>query len=294
MRAIRALALLVLCASVMAVGAGEIKDVARATAAQSQKAVVTIRLVVKMKIAMMGQSQDQEQKIEVTGTVIDPSGLTVTDASSIDPSALMKSVLGGMGGMGLKLDTEVKETLILLEDGTEVESDVVLKDTDLGLAFVRPRDTSKKLDAITLKARNTPPQPLDALFVLGRLGKLGNRAPTLAFDSVRAIVKGPRSFFVGNAAEGGAALGCVAFTAEGEPLGVYVMKQKPAGADEGGGGGMGLGMLANLAGGMKDSLMAVIRPVNDVLEVAEQAKKAKAPAKTEDAPEKKPETPPAK
>jgi hypothetical protein len=276
-------------------GAGEIKDVARAAAAQSQKAVVTIRLVVKMKIAMMGQSQDQEQKVEVTGTVIDPSGLAVTDASSIDPSSLVKSVLSGMGGMGLKLDTEVKETLILLDDGTEVEADVVLKDTDLGLAFVRPRDTSKKFDAIALKARNTPPQPLDALFVLGRLGKLANRAATLSHDSIRAVVKGPRSFYVGNATEGAADLGCVAFTADGEPLGLYVMKQKPAAADDGGGGAMGLGMLANMASGMKDSLMAVIRPVNDVIEIAEQAKKAKAPAKTEEAaPEKKPETPAAK
>jgi hypothetical protein len=265
-------------------GAADMKDTARAKALQSQKAVVAIRLVAKVKIAVMGQNQDQESKIETIGTVIDPSGLTVTDASSIDPSSAVKSMLGIMGGMGLKLDSEVKETSILLDDGTEIPSDVVLKDSDLGLAFIRPRDSSRKFDAVTLKPSSEQPQLLDSLFVIGRLGRNGNRALTLSFDTIRAIAKGPRTFFVGEK-ETQAYLGCVAYSSDGVPVGVYVLKQKQAAAGEESGGGPGLGMLARM-GEMKDALMPVIRPVSDVIEVAEQAKKAKLPEKQESAQEK--------
>jgi hypothetical protein len=258
-------------------GAADIKETARATALQLQKAVVTVRLVVKLKMVMMGQSLDEEQKNEAIGTVIDPSGLTVVDASSIDPASLMKALMGGAGGQ-LKMDSEIKETLILLEDGTEVEADVVLKDTDLGLAFVRPRDAARKFDAVTLKQRNNPPQPLDSIFVLGRLSKSGNRAAALGLDTVRAIVKGPRSFYVCDS-QSNSNLGCLAYSADGEPLGVYVIKEKQSAAGEEG-GGMGLAMLARV-NAMKDDVLPVIRPVNDVIEIAEQARKAKAPAKKE-------------
>jgi hypothetical protein len=68
----------------------DIHQQARSTAAQLQKTAVTIRLVLKVKMGMMGQTQDNEQKVDTTGTVIDPSGLTVVDTFSIDPTMLMK------------------------------------------------------------------------------------------------------------------------------------------------------------------------------------------------------------
>jgi hypothetical protein len=245
---------LVLCLTTLCiVEASDIKETARATALKLQKTTVTLRLVVKIKVNAGGQSRDQEQKIEVAGTVIDPSGLTVVDASSIDPSTRANR-------MGMKVEIDIKETMILLEDGTEIESDVVLKDTDLGLAFVRPRDTSKQFEAITLKQRDTAPQILDEIFTLGRLGKIGNRTATIAIDSIKAIVKGPRSFYV---TDRGSNFGCIAFSANAEPLGVYVIKLS---AEEGGGG----------AGG---GAIGIIRPVNDLIEIAELAKKAKVPSK---------------
>jgi hypothetical protein len=258
--------------------AADAKDTARAKALQTQKAVVTIRLVSKMKISLMGQNQDQESKIEVVGTVIDPDGLTVTDLSSLDPTYMLQSIVGLLGGAGMKLDSEVKETAILLEDGTEVAAEVVLKDSDLGLAFIRPLDASHKFDAVTLKNRSVQPQLLDSIFTVGRLGKYSNRALTLTFDSIRAISKGPRSFYVGEK-ETQAFLGCIAYSSEGEPVGVYVMKQKQSGSDvEGGSGAQALSLLANL-GAAKDALLPIIRPINDVIEVAQQAKKVKTPEK---------------
>jgi hypothetical protein len=266
------------------VDAADIKDTARAKAIQTQGAVVTIRLVAKIKISMMGQNQDQESKIEAIGTVIDPDGLTVTDVSSIDPSSTVQSMLGILGGAGLKMDSEIKEAAILLEDGTEVAADVVLKDSDLGLAFIRPRDASHKFDAVTLKNRNVQPQLLDSLFTIGRLGKNSNRALTLTVDSIRAISKGPRTFFVGEK-ETQAFLGCIAYSSEGEPVGVYVLKQKQSTPGEEGSGNQALAVLSRM-GAVKDALLPIIRPVNDVIEVAAQAKRIKTPEKEGKAQEK--------
>ena len=76
---------------------GDIRAAARALAAKSSKAVVTVELVVTVRGGgMMGGGGDEEQEIEVVGTVIDPSGLTVVSASEIDPTTMLKALLGGM------------------------------------------------------------------------------------------------------------------------------------------------------------------------------------------------------
>src|SRR5437016_5059784 len=71
-----------------------LKTVARATAAKAAKAVVTAKLVIKIKAG----GREQEAKLEVLGTIIDPSGLTVVSASAIEPTSLMGQ--GGRGGGG--------------------------------------------------------------------------------------------------------------------------------------------------------------------------------------------------
>jgi hypothetical protein len=255
---------------------GSIGEKARATAAKLEKSVLSVRLVLKMKISMMGQTQDQEQKVELTGTVIDPSGLTVVDAFSADPTTMIKSMLGGAMGGQMKIDSEVKETTLILDDGTEVDADVVLKDTDLGMAFIRPRDTSKKFDAVELKERKGDPQLLDEIFVIGREGKLGKRAPSLELNIIKSIVKGPKPFYICSKESAGS-LGNMAYSADGQPLGIFVMKLKEESGEAGGGQ---LGMLMNMmGGGAKDMALPILRPVNDIIEIAEQAKKAKAPEK---------------
>ncbi|HVY61999.1 MAG TPA: trypsin-like peptidase domain-containing protein [Planctomycetota bacterium] len=253
--------------------ADDIKAAARSVAAKSAKAVVTVKLVVKMK--MMGQ--EEEQKIEVTGTVIDPSGLTVVSASEIDPSSMLKAFFSGMGRRGgageMNFDSDVKETALIMDDGSEIDADVVMKDQDLDLAFIKPRDASQKFEAITLAKRKNPPMLLEDIFVLSRLGRLENRATALTQGTVKAIVKGPRTFYITDDETSQKGLGCVAFDASGAPLGVFVTKHNPEGA-EGGQMGMLMGMM--MGGKSKNSAAAaILRTCDDVLEIAEQAKTAK-------------------
>jgi Trypsin-like peptidase domain len=239
--------------AVLLAAAPDLEPAARATVEQSGKAVVTIRLVLKLKVG----GQDHEQKMEVAGVVIHPSGLTVASASSIDPSGALRRMVDAQR-QRVSLESEVKETVILLEDGTELEAAVVLKDTDLDLAFIRPRDAGLKLAAVTLKPRSGTVPLLTRIYVLGRLGKLGNRALAVATGEVRTYVRGPAPYYVTDG-ETSAFTGSLAYTSDGVPLGLLVKRFATSIDSQAGGRG-------------SESVMTVLRPVDKLLELAAQAR----------------------
>ena len=106
-------------------------------------AVVTVQLVIKQQFAMGGRgSRESEERSEATGTMIDPMGLTVMALSAIDPSRLYRNMMAaqGMQDSDFKMESEVTSVKILLEDGTELNAQVILRDADLDLAFVRPTE----------------------------------------------------------------------------------------------------------------------------------------------------------
>lgn len=232
--------------------APDVESAARATAEQNGRAVVTVRLVLKLKTG----GQEHEQKVEAPGVVIDSTGLTLASASSIDPSGVFRRMLDAQR-QRMNIESEVKEPVILLEDGTELEAAVVLKYTDLDLAFIRPRDAGLKLPAVTLKPRTGTVPLLTRIYVLGRLSKLGNRALSVATGEVRAYVRGPAPYYVADG-ESSSFVGSLAYTADGVPLGVFV-KRFATTLDASGGRG-------------SDSVMTVLRPVDKVLELAAQAR----------------------
>src|SRR5690242_18673314 len=64
-----------------------------------QPTVVTVQLVVKSKLGFGGLGGDaRESKQEVTGTVIDGSGLVAVSLASTDPTSLIQGMIGGLGG----------------------------------------------------------------------------------------------------------------------------------------------------------------------------------------------------
>ena len=269
--------------------AADLRTTGRAKAEQVRGAVITIRIVLKLKIGFGGQAQDQEQKLEVAGVVIDASGLTevastnlggrfgltVASAASIDPSGALRKMAGGQASR-MKVESEVKETTLLLEDGTEVEADVVLKDTDLDLAFLKPREAGRRFRAVTLRPRAGTVPLLTPIFVVSRLGKLTSRALAVATGEIRASVRGPAPFYVTDS-ETAAFVGTVAFTADGVPLGVFVNRFSTS--PDGRGGGMFDGAFGRSA---SEVVLPVLRPVDKVLELAAQARAMHPPPKPED------------
>ena len=253
---------LILC-SPQLIMAGDLANIARTIAEKSQKAVVTAKVVVKMRI---GQ-QEQEKKVETIGTIIDSSGLTVVSASSLDPVPGLAALLKANYKQDIQIESDVTSTALILNDGTELEADVVMKDANLDFAFIRPRDSSRTFDAITLKPRPTTPKVFEEIFVLSRLGGSENRALALAEGKIRSVVKGPRQYFLCDNNFSKDMTGCVAFGADGFPVGIIVTKAA-----------QGSGQLEGIIGGKEQNTQVqipILRPVEDVIESASQAKQVK-------------------
>lgn len=234
-------------------------DSARAVFAKAQKSVVTVKLVVKIS----SNGHDSETKVEASGTVIDPSGLTVVPAAAVDPGAALRASLRARpGAPELKLESSVTSATLLLPDGTEVDADVVLKDTDLDLAFLRPQEDGRTFDAVQLKPVKTLPQVLEQVILVGRYGQTASRQPWVELSRMRAVVKGPRIYGMVDS-DGGDALGTVAYAMDGTPLGVFVTKTSSSGSDS-----------RRMGGGNEH---VILRTADDVLEIAEQARKRPRP-----------------
>src|SRR4051812_47853611 len=76
--------------------AEDLADQGRKIFAANQHVVVTVQLVLKSKISMPGMGgQSSEARQDATGTVVDPSGLTVLSLSVTDPSQLLNMGFGG-------------------------------------------------------------------------------------------------------------------------------------------------------------------------------------------------------
>jgi hypothetical protein len=173
---------------------------------------------------------------------------------------------GRPGAQDFKLDAKVTEAAIVTPDGTELEADVVFRDSNLGMAFLLPRDAAGKLDAVELKPAR-PLAVLEQLVLVGRYGRSANRVAWVDTTSVRAIVKGPRVFALCGEEASATALGTIAYSADGAPAGVFVshVQSDPDGGRSYGGAARGGGV--------------VLRPIDDLIEVVQEARKAKAPAR---------------
>lgn len=244
--------------------AAELEDQGRAVLEQYQKAVVTVQMVIKQKYSMASMgSHEQESKAEATGFVIDPTGLVVLSLATTDPSAMMESMMAGMGeDVDFKVESNMGDVKILLGDGAEIPAKVVLRDKDLDLAFVRPIDPpASPMFAVDMQAPGEP-KVLDQLISLTRLGKVANRECAASLERIHAVVTRPRTFYVPSSEPSQTGLGSPIFTPDGKVVGMLALRVIKGS----GGGGMSM-----MLGGMEDNVMGVIVPAADILEAAKQA-----------------------
>lgn len=198
---------------------------AREILAKHQGAVVWVAAVAKVQVP---GGRSGEQEAEAIGTVIDPSGLVVVAEEAFNPVAkLLKQFSGSMAGGApaalRELKVDLTQVTIRLPDGTELPSKIVLKDPDLGLAFVLPDKPAEGAPANphlpSLELTETPEiEVLDEVISLGRLGKTLDYQPTLALGRISAVVAKPRELYWGASGSDGAPV----FTAGGELLGIAI------------------------------------------------------------------------
>jgi hypothetical protein len=269
-------ALLTVCAASRG-QADELGDKGREIFKKHQRTVVTVQVVLKMTVSMPGQGMpSRETKQDITGTVVDGSGLTVLALSACDPSSMYESMLAGMADedMQFNMESELTDVKILLDDGTELPAEVVLRDKDLDLAFIRPKTKpASPMSAIDL-SKGSQAQVLDQVITLNRLGNAAGRAYAASVERITAVVQKPRTFYIPDSTMTATSLGSPAFTLDGNILGVFVMRTIKSKS--------GMGMF-NF---QPDGLTSIILPAADVLKAAKQAPE-KATEKKSDDKEKK-------
>ena len=233
--------------------ASDITEKGRDVFNKARLAVVTIEVVVK---ASGPGGRSGESKQDITGTVVDPSGLTVVALSACDPAEMYRRV-----SQEYKVQTEVSDIKMLLDDGTELPAEIVLRDNDLDLAFLRPKTKpASPMTAVDL-SKSGPAQVLDEVVTLNRLNKAASRAYAASIEHIAAVIQKPRTFYIPDATMSATSLGCPAFLPDGRILGVFVIR---AVSSEGEG-----------TSNYRQNLTSIILPAEDSVKGAKQAPEAK-------------------
>jgi hypothetical protein len=258
--------------------ADELADKGREIFSKNRHAVITVQVIAKIKFSASGMmgGQASESKQDLTGTVVDPSGLTVLALSACEPGDMMQKLMdqnSDAEDAKFKVETELSDIKLLMDDGTEMPADIVLRDKDLDLAFVRPKSKpTSPMSALDLK-KSAKAEVLDQVITLNRLGQVAGRAYAASVERISAVVQKPRLFYVPGGDATSTTLGSPAFLPDGSVVGIFVMRsinQKSGGME--------------IFGAHPDGMTSIILPAEDVLKAAKQAPEAKAGGEKKDDP----------
>jgi S1-C subfamily serine protease len=185
-------------------------------------AIVGVELVVTMK-AKMGDNElpPQERRIEINGTVISPSGLTVTTLAGVDPQVQFDAVRASQpAGRRVELvGADFKEVKLRFSDGSEVPARFVLKDADLDLAFMAPETTEGGREYAHVKLDDAAEGAvLGSYYTVARAPKTLQRVPLVRVNEIMGIVEKPRRFFLLT----DQSVGSPVFDSQGRALGITV------------------------------------------------------------------------
>ena len=236
----------------------------RALVKRYADSVVGIELVVTLKMKMGDrEAPPREQRIEVNGTVISSSGLTVTSLAEVDPQTAFEAMRANApaGRAPELVGVEFKEVKLRLADGKEVPARFVLKDGDLDLAFMAPEvsgDAPKpEFPSYVKLDESTEGAVMGTYFCVERAPKALQRVPLVRTSSIAGVVEKPRRFYLMTAY----ALGAPMLDQSGRVLGITVQ---------------------NFSGGRRTGLMVL--PAADIADIAKQAATLQMQPKAPEAP----------
>jgi hypothetical protein len=283
----RKLSLVIVMLAVFAAAGGRLlADEQRAVEAgrkllkSSASALLGVNAIAKLQIKATGGgggSTEQEVKIDCTSLVIDPSGLSVTSLTNLNPQNMLPRMRGrGRGGepIDLSIESELRGIKLRMPDGSEITARVVLKDDDLDLAFVAPSEPlseANKRQIAVVKLEAVKVDVLDTIIELGRTSKEFNYAPAVQLAHISAVLTRPRTSYLG-ATTG---LGTPIFNDQGRLIGLvtrFVSGDKEAGEGSG-----------TATRGGQAAAVRVVLPAGDIARLVDQAKEAaKKPAPKDD------------
>ncbi|MBL8760378.1 MAG: hypothetical protein JNL50_03665 [Phycisphaerae bacterium] len=183
-----------------------------ATAEAHAKAVVSI----KMSLKYEGSFGEHEQEREVTGVIIDASGLIL--CSNSQSGGVPPSMQDRMSGVTVT-PRDIKVTVENNEDALDAK--LIARDSELDLAWIKVSELKgMTLTSIDLAAAATPALA-DEMVGVGRLSKYFDHAPMLTFCRVSALAKKPRNLIIPSDMND---LGIPVFTNSGKLVGVTIVQ----------------------------------------------------------------------
>ena len=160
----------------------------------------------------------------------------------------------GHGGMGMVY--LVKDIKLVVDKNEEIPATVVLRDNDLGLAFLRPTEKREKPFKYIDFTNSVQPQLLEQVMVLARMGRIADRQIGAMTGEIQAIVTKPRLFYVPSAELASGGFGVPIFSEAKKVVGLVLMRTLPSAA----------------SADSDDGMLGIILPASDIVEIADQAK----------------------
>ncbi len=226
--------------------------------------IVTVKVVLKIEIGIMGQAQNEELRSELQGVVVDDTGLIMISNAEISSDRIMEALSNTGNPMMASVDLTMTPTDFKVIFGTEedeYDAFLVAKDTKLDLAFLQVTGiTDRTLIAINFTEGATPAVG-DTVVAIGRLKKGYDYAPFAATARVSGAIRKPRKAWIldGNITS----YGLPVFSSSGDVIGVLITLA-PTTTDDSGGSSVGGLMRMLRSGGMESGAGTFILPAKVV------------------------------
>ncbi len=212
--------------------------------------IVTVKVVIKTEISMMGQAQNEESRSELPGVVVDDSGLIMISNAEISADRVKEALSGNpmAGNLDLTM-TPTDFQVIFGNEEQEFSAFLVAKDTKLDLAFLQVEDLQDRKPAAISFAEGTKPAIGDTVVAISRLKKGFDYAPYGKTARISGTIRKPRKAWIIDGALD--SYGLPIFSSSGGVVGVLITLA-PTTTDDSGGSSFG-GMMRMLRGGGMDS-----------------------------------------
>jgi S1-C subfamily serine protease len=249
--------------------AGDADDLA-AVLDRVAPSIVTVRVVIKTEVMMMGQAQNEETRSDLQGVVVDGSGMVMISNAEISSDRMKEALAGGPFAAGMEIKvTPTEFEVIFGNEPQEYAAFLVAKDTKLDLAFIQVQDLAGREPTPVSFADSAAARIGDEVVVVSRLQKGYDYAPYFAAARINGAIRKPRKAWTVDGNLTG--YGLPVFTVSGDVLGVLVTLT-PTTKQESSAGGFGGLMRFMQGGGMGTGVGTFVLPGNVVDGLIGQAK----------------------
>ncbi len=213
---------------------------------QNKAAVITIRSVISFSF----DGTEQEDEMLVNATLIQPDGLAVLSLALLDPTTLWQK----MGEMPDIPQPEIVRLSMILADTTEIPAELILRDNDLDLAFVRPKVLpDHDVPCVDIKKLSSP-SLLEEVVSIQQLGEIVRRAHSVFIDRIEAIIERPRKHYFLGSHRHESLISSPVFNLDGDFIGIGAIRATKGTQDS----------------DFSDNVMVLVLSADDIVEVMEQ------------------------